>query len=318
MVGNWVVWSILGAIVATPPAGPQAGTGPAGTSQPVREIPLEGFWPTSRMVEALLHRWAAAAEEAYALSPSQHQKLEAQLLERWPKFLNEHRTEWQPLLNDYLEARMAPDPPSVEAVQRWARRAAPQFEEFRRFIDEGNEQFAALLTVEQQAKFEADRSRLAQKWGALRTRMPSWERGEFQKQEWLDLTRPPGTGGRTNPAPAAPETQPADEFELEMAAWDRFVREFAAQYHLDAGQRDATASILAEMKARASDHYRSRKLRIALLEELIRYPKLDTTEAEIEAELIELYGPLDEMFQELDRRLRSIPTEAQVRRAQQK
>lgn len=286
------------------------------TTQPVLSPIPEGFWPPEQMVETLLRRWAAAAVKTYDLTPTQHRELETQLLERWPKFLNENRSDLQPLLNEYLQARIATESPSAQAVREWADRALPQFEKLRRFIAEGNEKFAARLTTRQREKFETDQAKLTTELETLQTRLQSWKRGEFQEQQWWDLTRSRRTDPQANAKERGGELEPANEFELEMAAWDRFVSAFIEQYRLDDGQRATAESILTEMKARASDHYRSRRVSIAAMEELIRHPRLGTTEAEIETELIKLYGPIDAMFRQLERRLLLIPTQAQKRRAQ--
>ncbi len=305
-------------LVLTPPSAARAPTQPdsVSTTQPASRPTPEGFWPPEQMVETLLRRWAAAAVKTYDLTPTQHRELETQLLERWPKFLSENRSDLQPLLNQYLQARIATEPPSAQAVREWADRVLPQFEKLRQFIAEGNEEFAARLTAHQREKFETDRARLTMELETLQTRLQSWKMGEFKEQQWWNLTRSRGTAPQGNQKERGGGPEPASEFGLEMAAWDRFVRAFIEQYQLDDGQRATAESILAEMKARAGDHYRSRRLRIAAMEELIRHPRLGTTEADIEAELIELYGPIDEMFRQLERRLLLIPTQAQKRQAQ--
>ncbi len=263
----------------------------------------------------LLRRWAGSAAKAYSLTPRQHQELETQLLDRWPKFLEENQADLQPLLKEYLQARIIPRSPSAKAMQSWARRAAPQLGKFRKAIEEGNEQFSALLTPAQQARFEADRTRLASEMEEFAVRIQSWGKGQFQEQDWWELTgrKPPQRHHRPNEK--QPKPDPGDEFDREMDAWSRYVREYIKKHQLDPAQRAAAESILAEMKDRARTHYNARRLRIAAMEELIRHPQAGTTEAQIEAELLELYGPIDEMFRELDRRLLLIPTQAQKRQA---
>ncbi len=308
-----VAWATVAAA-----ASPLAAEPPATTQPGAHDAPAS-FWPTDAMIETLLRRWSGAAAEVYALSPGQHQQLEAQLLDRWPKFLRENRSEWQPLLNEYLEARIAGQPPSSEMMRAWAHGGLPQLDKLRRFVEEGNDQFAALLDTRQQALFATDRSRLTRELEVFQTRLQTWERGEFRVQEWQDLTRPAPTGRGTPATSSQPTTepQPADEFEAEMAAWDEHVRDFIVRYELDEGQRKTAESILGEMQARARDHYHYHRVRIAAMEELIRYPKLQTTEAEIRSELVQLYGPIDDMFAELERRLALIPTEAQKRQARE-
>lgn len=312
MIRCWAAVVVFLTLVLVWPTELRAEGKTAATLQPVAG---EGYWPPENMVESLLRRWAAAAAEIYDLTPDQHEKLKTQLLERWPKFLRENRMDLQPLLNEHLQARIAGGSPEAKAMQTWACRALPQLEKFSRCIADGNDEFAALLTERQRSKFEADRSKLNADMESYQARLQSWERGHFQEREWQDMTRhaePATEPGAPKPASKA---DPADEFDLEMVAWDQFVRAFIKEHDLDDGQRKAAESILLEMKTKARDHYRACRVRIAVLEELIRHPKLGTTEAEIEAELIQLYGPIDDMFRQLERRLRRIPTQAQKRRA---
>lgn len=311
MGNSLVAFGILLTPVLAWTEGPLAGNGPSPTTQPAWNSSDGGFWPSEVLVETLLRRWAGAASDIYELSPKQRAELETQLLDRWPTFLNENRGELQPLLNEYLEARLAADAPSARAARRLAHRALPQLEKLSECLAEGNDQFAALLTGVQRKRFEDDRAELAAELERLAARLQAWERNEFQPQQWWELTRPVRAKPRTNEGEPKPPPAHTDEFDLEITAWDRFVREFIEKYDLDDAQRRAAESILLELKARARDHYHAHRLRIAAMEELIRYPKAGTTEAEIEAELIQLYGPIDAMFAELGRRLNLIPTEAQ-------
>jgi hypothetical protein len=299
-------WLSASAATAQSPASQPTGSAPA----PVQ------FWPPDDMVDALLRSWATAATEAYDLTPAQQRQVETQLRARWPKFLTDNRDDLQPLLNEYLETRLAGAAPAAETARNWARRGLPLVEKLQAFVEEGNTHLSGVLTAEQRSKFAADRARLGDGLKGLRTQLQAWEGGNYREEEWWKLARPePATqrAERTPPrkATSAPRAQALTEFDLEMVAWDGYVRDFMARYELDDGQRKAAESILVEMKARARAYYHSRRLRIAAMEELIHYPRLETTQADIRAQLVELYGPIDEMFAELQRRLQLIPTEAQ-------
>lgn len=286
--------------------------------RPAQDEPAGRFWPSDKLVDGLLRRWAAAAGDIYDLTADQRRALEAQVLERWPKFLDENREELEPLLNEYLEARLAGGLASAEAAQAWAGRVLGQLEKLRACAREGNEEIAGLLNDRQRVKFAADRRRFADEFEAWRTRLESWSRGQYDAQQWSEMTRPAPAEGYVPDEASQAQPDPADELRLEMESWDRFVQAFIARYGLDAGQRKAAESILAEMKARARDHYQRNRLRIAALEELIRRPRLATTRREVEAELTVLYGPIDAMFSELEHRLSRLPTRAQREAAEQK
>ena len=61
---------------------------------------------------------------------------------------------------------------------------------------------------------------------------------------------------RDEPADSPADAAPLNQIELELDAWERYVRDFTRVYALDEGQRQAAESILFEMQARARDHYR--------------------------------------------------------------
>ena len=293
---------------------PQPASQPAAITPPANDASPDGYWPDEAMVSGLLHRWTNAAAEAYSLSPRQREQLRTQLGERWSEFLLDHRAELQPLLREYLEVRVAGCVPPAEAARSWARRALPQFDALRQCVREGAEEFSDLLDEHQRAKFHADQARLESRFEGLHDRLWWWEQGSFTPQDWRQLTEPAGTKERS----AESQPSPADELELEMSAWDRYVRLFVTRYGLDATQRLAAESILTELKDRARAHHHRHRLRIAALEELIRRPELLASTAQVEQKLAELYGPIDAMFAELQRRVERIPTRGQRRQAEDK
>jgi hypothetical protein len=99
-----------------------------------------------------------------------------------------------------------------------------------------------------------------------------------------------------------------------MEAWTRYVQDFCARHELDRMQRETAFSILREMQQRALTHRDIYRHEIADMENKINSDD-DVDRDEIEAQLARLYGPIDSMFQELDRRLAAIPTSAQIRKA---
>jgi hypothetical protein len=80
------------------------------------------------------------------------------------------------------------------------------------------------------------------------------------------------------------------------------VRLFIRRYQLDEGQAKTAWSILRELEARAGDYRRGHREEMAKVPEHLR---LGAPE----------YAPIRAMFDELQRRLKPIPTDAQRRRA---
>lgn len=108
------------------------------------------------------------------------------------------------------------------------------------------------------------------------------------------------------------EAEVSDQVVVELGRWDKYVEEFIRIYDLDEGQRTAALSCLSELKQRAIDHRDRHREEIAALEHRIHNNTgTDEELAEIKQELTRLYGPIDDTFSELKRRIELIPTTEQ-------
>lgn len=293
------------------------GRGP--TSQPADELPAAGIWPTEKMVESMVRRTALEAAEAYDLTDEQYRQVESQLLDRWPRFLSENRKEIQPLLNEYLEARMAFEPPTEEQMKAWAEKALPVAERFEKQIEAGNKEIQKLLTPLQRVKFETETLKVKAGLELFRQRLQSWQRGDFEPREVWDPPEPAGAGGpweAQNAESPGGRRRPPGPVEQELDAWDRYVAKFIETHGLNEGQRRTTFSILREVKQRARAHRDLYAQDIYELERMIRAGR-PVDEAKVRSEAERLYGPIDELFAELQARLSAVPTEAQRRAATQ-
>lgn len=289
---------------------------PAVESQPQADTTPAGLWPTERMVEAFVRRWALEAADLYDLSQAQHQQVEARMLRRWPKFLKQNRRELQPLVNEYFEARLGLEPPPRQEVQTWASRALLMLEKVQEQIEAGNEEIRPLLSAAQQMKFQAQVLEMRAGMEVYRQRLSRWKEGRFEKREWWDP--PPRRRKRpiTQPAVAELAPQPPDQIAAELQVWDRYVAGFIARHKLDEGQQNAALSILKEIKERALVHRDGHRAEVVQLERKIAAGKTKDAPT-VARELQRLYGPIDEMFRELEERLEKIPTETQRRAATQ-
>ncbi|MBI4718066.1 MAG: hypothetical protein HY763_09700 [Planctomycetes bacterium] len=321
-----------------------AGDATAATTKPA--TPPEGLWPTPKMLHSMLDRWAIFLGEEYELDESQREAVRREVHERWSRFLTEHRPALQPLANEFLEMRMDSAPPSKEAVQAWAKRATPLFDEIRQELSAGNEEFRKVLKPAQRARFEVDAMQFGAGLQFAEQRLKKWESGEYEPEE---LWRPPGARRdrsadddddrgeswrerrqrrreerrkRLAEQKAAEEgaaeakglavAEETDQISREIKTWEQYVEDFARRYNLDDGQRTAALSCISELKERAIAHRDRRKDDITRLEQRIRSNSGSTEElADIRKALMELYGPIDEMFRELQRRMEAIPTAAQ-------
>ena len=291
---------------------------------------LEGFWPSERQMELLLLRWVDAGTDQYELDEQQLKQMREDVLERWPGFFTEHRSDIQPVLNEWIEMRLELEPPSPERVQAWAEKTEPLFEQLADEFEGGARDFREVLKPMQRAKFELEMLQIGVGMQVARAKLQQWKKGEFEEREFWD---PPWEERRRRRAERQaqrnedrePQTVREDQVARELERWDRFVAQFIDAYALDESQQSTANSLLNELKERAIAHRDRNRDRIVKLEERIAAGK-EGEEEEIKRLLVELYGPIDDMFAELKNRLEALPTseqrarvgEAEVERTRQR
>ncbi len=319
------------------PASPQPPTSSAPLEDPTRTQPqsksesaprprrgdADGLWPSPKLTELLLARWADRVCDLYEMDQTQRVKAREVVVKRWGTFLDENRSTLRPLLSELLEMRMELEPPSKQRVQAWADDALPAFEQFREQVNEGTSEFRELLNPLQQGKFQVQALQLEVGMKVAEHQLKKWQAGDIDVG---DLWEPIGAEGRRRAerrqrhvekaekaeAAAFETAETTDQILLELNAWDTYVETFIRVYDLNAGQQAAVRSCLSELKERALAHRDRRRDDIAKLEHRIRnYSGSDEERVELEKQLAELYGPIDEMFRELKQRIERVPTEAQ-------
>jgi hypothetical protein len=306
---------------------------------PPANEPLVGLWPTPRMIDNLILRLGARIGEEYDLDTTQQDDLNARLLRRWGEFARENRRDLQPLINDYLEKRLAMNPPTNQEVAEWSANALPIFRRLRHEAEAGEQEVREVLDSEQRAAFDARRPQRMMGLTLFEGQLKRWSVGKFDPAEWWDppagyepqassnrdtatgdgdgSASLPGTRSIVQDAPDA-----ADGYLLparvagEFHAWEKYVIDFCDRFNLDRSQRNAAASILRELLNRARDHVYARRYRIAALEEKIAHGSGEANEA-FEREVAELYGPIDHLYAQLVERIESLPTSGQRRQAQE-
>ncbi|UCC32492.1 MAG: hypothetical protein JSU86_09455 [Phycisphaerales bacterium] len=283
----------------------------------------EGLWPSKKLMNLMLTRWADRISRKYELEESQRAKVRKAVVERWGTFLNENRSTIQPLVNEFVEMRMGLEPPTKEQVQAWAQRVAPAFEKFREQVDQGTSEFREILDPLQKAKFELEVLQVGVGVQVAEQKLKQWQKGEFEKYELWEPTGPDRRQRRAErrrrrmeqarkTAEIAPQSEETDQIALELKTWERYVREFIRIYKLDEGQRTAVLSVLSELKERALAHRDRHREDIAKLERHIETFTGSKEElADLKRQLTELYGPIDDLFKELRHRAESIPTAEQ-------
>ena len=146
---------------------------------PADAAPAEGLWPSPKLLNLMLLRWAEEACEEYDLDGDQRTKVREATVKRFETFLTENRSQIQPLANEFIEMRMTLEPPSKERVQAWADRALPVFEKSRAKIRESNDEFRKVLRPMQRAKFEVDALQMGAGMAIAEQKLKEWKGGEF-------------------------------------------------------------------------------------------------------------------------------------------
>ena len=301
------------------PVQDRQGAAPDATAQ---STPTQaGAWPTDAMLKGLLARWADNTAETLQLSEHQSQHLRSTIDKQWTQLLAAHRGALQTLLNEYLETRLSPDPPDSARLRDWAARAAPVFRMLEREVRRTYDSLSDTLTAEQKARLNLEIIKVNTRWQRVGDQMNAWSRGDFQNPAWwtdsaeMQRRLQAHAAGQTR-APAAAH-QPVSRIDREMLRWRHYVLQFCDTYQLDDRQREAAFSILRECQEKVTAHGERNRTRIGELDrdldrDLDRAldrpnPLSDDTKSAV----LELFGPIDAVFLDLQARLRQIPTQAQ-------
>lgn len=292
----------------------------AHAKRPVKEptapqsgLPDAGFWPTPRMMDLFLERGAEDIARQYSLNDEQKAWLVQDMKQRWPAFMNRHRTVIQPLMNEVIEQGMSEQSPTAEQAARWAAAALPVFEDAKKEIDAGVVEFRKILDEDQRKILQSELTKLNLGYSFLTTRAKEWKEGRFNPSEWPGGRRRGRNRdrNRNRDATASAPAAPADEAAVAFAAdpkdeWSRYVEQFIAAYGLVDGQRLTAESILKDMKEKAAP----------LFSEYARVSDELKTGGAGDVERLrqkhhELRSALDGRFTELKQRLDAVLTSAQ-------
>jgi hypothetical protein len=266
------------------------------------------------MVDRLIDRWVAGATRKFELTERQTDQFAEQLRRRWPAFLEERRATLQPLINEYLDARLARDPPEPDVVRRWAARAEPVFKAFRKNIGDTYNDLSELMTPAQQSRLSLENIKINTKLHRFETRLETWQEGRYEESDWWE---PDATAEQDRPADHHVEASTAEDspltakskIEEELQLWDHFVSAFIRKYRLDDRQSETAFSILRECKQRAWCYVEQYRAQLEHLERLLS--ESEEMPEQLRRETFTMYAPIDAIFADLKTRIEQIPTRAQ-------
>ncbi len=289
--------------------------------------PQEGLWPSPKLIDLILARRADEVGRHYDLDEQQRRRVRELVVRRWSDFLAENRPLIQPLANEFLEMRMELEPPSKEQVQAWAKRTGPLFEGMEAQVRESLREFREVLHPSQRPDFELDVLKVEAAMKLAEHKLQRWREGDvdpndfweplpLDRQERGETRRKEPGASEPGATDSRPKSKPPDQIDRELDGWDKYVEQFIKAHDLDEGQRNAVLSCLTELKGRAVDHRDRHRVDIAELER--RIAECGGSEDELDdlkPQLTELYGPIDDMFKELETRIGQLLTAAQRARA---
>lgn len=318
------------------------GQSPSGKRAEKRdEQPLQGLWPSEKLTRLVLQRIADDIADENELDEDQAEQLRDQMLKRWPKFLKENRKKIQPVVNEMLEMRLGMEPPSKEDVREFAGKAESVLNLVEKEINAGFDEARDILNPLQRAKFESKVLEFSAGVQVAKAKLDQWKRGEYterevwdppraqRRREWKERQRKAEEEARAaavaaGETPPAPEPEP-DQVDQELSRWEEYVEQMIKLYDFDDAQRNRARAHLEELSSRARayrDRNRDRINRVEKRIESLRQmneSNQDTNEEmkTLKQQLVDVYGPIDDFFQELKRRIESIPTTAQRERFEQ-
>lgn len=333
------VWAAgaLACAAAAQPAGYQEQE-----SSRVEQVPAAGFWPTQRMIEFGIDRISEELAKQYALDQDQMWNARELIKERFPAWMQENRAELQTLLNQWVEATIAGEPPSAQDVAKWSDRFTPLFEEFTTLVDDTAEDMSTFMTEDQRILMDGELAAFHVGTRYMRNRLDAWRDGgydwvsewprseQFQKHEKTrlqDLNASQNqaryaTWGVDTPQdatlPGAPPDAQADAQRATPAGaqrgkdeWAAYVEAFIRRYQLTEAQQNSAQRYLRQQTAQRDRYLQRRAPRIDELEHKLKTAQDTGEKGKLEAELAELKQPLDRMFDILKERLDRLPTRKQ-------
>lgn len=318
-------------LMATPPATDKEM--PAKPQEARSEAEFSGgLWPSPKLTNLMLIRWADQMGYQYELEEDQQKKLRKAVVDRWGPFLTKNRSRLEPIVNEFLEMRLELEPPTKERLKVWADKTLPAFELVNSQIGEAKSDLREILTPLQRIEFEVHAMEFGLGLKMAESRIRRLQSGDFEPTDFREFWQPTAAERkRRREARAAAdvdakaeemsteesnaerkradESNPADPILAELDEWEKYVTDFVRLYQFDDGQRTTATSLLTELRLRAMTHRDRKRDQIARLEYRIANADGSDQEMEqLEKQLTELYGPIDEMFQELKGRIELIPT----------
>ena len=279
------------------------------------------LWDT----QAMMNQAVDQISRRYNLNDQQKEYTRLLLVSRVTAFLDEHEMEVRQLLQESIEMRTGQRPADAVALQVWANRALPLYAEASKAILEGNEEWSVILDEDQKAIHDRDMALMQRSFKNATTTMNTWQEGKGKlpsvakqpaNQNASAVNANSNDAAKTSGA-VSRDPKPANVIKLEDN-WLAYVNAFINTYSLE-GKDEVSArdKILKEMYGKARKY---RELNSRQFTKLADQQKDSAKNKKIRIHDVlnqkkQLELPIREMFVQLDKRLRRLPTAEQFANA---
>ncbi|MBK8913752.1 MAG: hypothetical protein IPM64_03960 [Phycisphaerales bacterium] len=183
---RWMLCGILAALLGGWSSGALAQDAPAEEKRSEETaIPMEGFWPTEKMVTRMLDRIVEQVSDHYELDDEQMMRAR-EAFDRFPQWMQKNRGEIQSLMNAYFEALLDSEAPTPEVVAAWAQRVAPLVGSFSELVGDVTNDMSSFMTDDQRVMLEGEFAAFQTGIGMVSSKLGSWADGGYDpEREWI-------------------------------------------------------------------------------------------------------------------------------------
>ncbi|MEK6677304.1 MAG: hypothetical protein AABZ47_16840 [Planctomycetota bacterium] len=281
------------------------------------------FQPTEATIEKIMDQAVQNIKRRYNLNEDQARKTTEIMKNGVRKFLKDHEKEVWPAIRDLLSIQLNGKPPTDrELIMRIGKVARPLAKLAEQAIYEANAEWRQFLTEEQKRTHDFDLAEMRKTFSKIHANFESWESGTPTDTPIL----PPPEGTELSPPrpklPSAGLPDPiVENRKIDLNVFDAIAEKFIKDYEPDETQLGTIRSIRDEYKAKADDFQTKHSQQLAeiatkLADAQTRKDHKERDKAD--AERKKLLEPFHLLVDQMETRLKSLLTTAQIERFAQK
>ena len=175
-------------------------------------------------------------------------------------------------------------------------------------VEQAAGEFRGILRPEQTPKFDEEFAMAREGLELARSAIQDMRQGIFDPPEWQRRAREAGLGPG---GPDAWRRRRAEDEGPRLTSWERYVASFVRRYRLDEGQETTALAILQDLQARRSEHEHRTAAQLDRLEQRLAQTDDAEARAALQEQRTALNQPIEQMADDLHRRLRALLTSSQ-------